>query len=234
MNPTQKIKMRKKNLLKKNQNEKKRMMEDPLKKEKLKEKSQKPKTHNLNNYQETKRKMGRILNPNQTPLLLNSNCSLSLSGQPPLPNVLDKGIAIMNIKDLIKDNTLINGLCRVGNVDRAQKLLREVQSQAGGLEKGLKLWDEMNERKVSPNLFTFSVLINALCKENRLNEACDLLRQMQWREDIIPQPFIYNPVIDGFSKAGNVDEANAIVAEMEVKGCSLDKLTFTILFWGIV
>ncbi|CAA2934475.1 pentatricopeptide repeat-containing At2g06000, partial [Olea europaea subsp. europaea] len=39
---------------------------------------------------------------------------------------------------------------------------------------------------------------------------------------------IYNPVIDGFSKAGNVDEANTIVAKMEVKGCRPDKLTFTV------
>ncbi|CAI9781791.1 unnamed protein product [Fraxinus pennsylvanica] len=117
--------------------------------------------------------------------------------------------------DVFSFTSLIDGHCR-----------------AGGLEQGLKLWDEMNERKVSPNLFTFSVLINALSKENRLNETRDLLRQLQWREDVIPQTFIYNPVIDGFSKAGDIDEANAIVAEMEVKGCSPDKLTFTILILG--
>ncbi|KAK6933887.1 Pentatricopeptide repeat [Dillenia turbinata] len=43
--------------------------------------------------------------------------------------------------------------------------------------------------------------------ENRLNEARDLLRQLNQR-NINPQPFMYNPVIDGFCKAGNVDEAN--------------------------
>lgn len=96
----------------------------------------------------------------------------------------------------------------------------------------MKLWDEMNERKVSPNAFTFSILISALCKENRLNEACDLLRQLDWRKDIIPPPFVYNPVIDGFCKTGNLDEANAIAAEMEAKGCIHDKMTFTILILG--
>ncbi|KAL2537151.1 Pentatricopeptide repeat-containing protein [Forsythia ovata] len=152
--------------------------------------------------------------------------------------------------NLITFNVLIDGFGKKGDMVSASEIYERMvgggchpdvfsftilidgHCRAGGLEQGLKLWDEMNERKVSPNLFTFSVLINALCKENRLNEARDLLRQMRWREDIIPQPFIYNPVIDGFSKSGNVDEANAIVAEMEAKGCSPDKLTFTILILG--
>lgn len=38
--------------------------------------------------------------------------------------------------------------------------------------------------------------------------------------------------MDGFCKAGNVDEANIILAEMEEKGCRPDKLTFTILIIG--
>ncbi|KAL6494551.1 hypothetical protein OROGR_031351 [Orobanche gracilis] len=117
--------------------------------------------------------------------------------------------------DVVTFTSLIDGQCRLGE-----------------LERGMNLWDEMNKRKVLPNVFTFSVLINALCRENRLNEARDLLRQLKWREDIVLQPFVYNPVIDGFCKSGNVDEANAIVTEMEAKGCIHDKMTFTILILG--
>ncbi|KAL0357123.1 UNVERIFIED_CONTAM: hypothetical protein Scaly_1398000 [Sesamum calycinum] len=117
--------------------------------------------------------------------------------------------------DVVTFTSLINCYCRRGE-----------------LEQGMKLWDEMNERKVSPNAFTFSILISSLCKENRLNEARDLLRQLNWREDIVPPPFIYNPVIDGFCKAGNIDEANEIVKQMEMKGCVHDKMTFTILILG--
>ncbi|KAK6156929.1 hypothetical protein DH2020_011177 [Rehmannia glutinosa] len=117
--------------------------------------------------------------------------------------------------DVVTFTSLIDGYCRLGELEQSMNLL-----------------GEMNERKVPPNVFTFSILISALCKENRLNEARDLLRQLKWREDIVPPPFIYNPVIDGFCKAGNVDEANAIVAEMEAKGCIHDKMTFTILILG--
>lgn len=117
--------------------------------------------------------------------------------------------------DVITVTSLIDGYCRLGE-----------------LAQGMKLWDEMNERKVPPNVFTFSILISSLCKVNRLNEARDLLNQLKRREDIVPQPFVYNPVIDGYCKAGNVDEANVVVAEMEAKGCTHDKMTFTILILG--
>lgn len=117
--------------------------------------------------------------------------------------------------DVITFTSLIDGYCRLGE-----------------LAQGMKLWDEMNERKVPPSVFTFSILIGSLCKVNRLTEARELLNQLKRREDIVPRPFVYNPVIDGYCKSGIVDEANAVVAEMEAKGCIHDKMTFTILILG--
>ncbi|KAL3598309.1 hypothetical protein D5086_006227 [Populus alba] len=76
----------------------------------------------------------------------------------------------------------------------------------------------MKTRNVSLIVYTYAVLINALCKENRLNEARDFLEQIK-NSSIIPKPFMYNPVIDGFCKAGNVDEGNVILKEMEEKRC---------------
>ncbi|XP_058194302.1 pentatricopeptide repeat-containing protein At2g06000-like [Rhododendron vialii] len=119
------------------------------------------------------------------------------------------------LPDVVTFTSLIDGYCRSGKVDQ-----------------GLRLWDEMNERNLAPNVYTFAILINSLCKENRINEARDLLRQLRRREDIVPKPFIYNPVIDGLCKAGNVVEANVVVAEMEAKKCNPDKLTYTILIIG--
>ncbi|XAR71514.1 hypothetical protein NMG60_11028824 [Bertholletia excelsa] len=130
-------------------------------------------------------------------------------------NIYENMVSLGCFPDIVTITSLIDGYCRVGQVDQ-----------------GLKLWDALKSKNLSPNVYTFAILINSLCKENRLNEACDLLRQLKWREDIVPQPFIYNPVIDGLCKSGNVDEANVIVAEMEAKKCNPDKVTFTILIIG--
>lgn len=129
----------------------------------------------------------------------------------------------------IYEQMVSNGVCP--DVVTLTSLI-EGYSRIGDMNQCMKLWDEMNKRNVRPNAFTFSILINGLCKGNRLNEACSFLRQLNGRKDIIPQPFIYNPVIDLLCKAGKIDEANAIVAEMEEKGCIHDKMTFTILILG--
>ncbi|KAL3350185.1 hypothetical protein AABB24_022942 [Solanum stoloniferum] len=165
-------------------------------------------------------------------------------------NLMDEMTTYGISPNLVTFNILINGFGKIGDMFSAIKMygrmcavgyppdvvtftsLIDGYCRTGELDQGLKLWDEMNTRNLSPNLYTFSVLISALSKENRLNEAWELLRQLKSRDDIVPQPFVYNPVLDGFCKAGNLSEANVIAAEMESKGCCHDKITFTILILG--
>lgn len=165
-------------------------------------------------------------------------------------NLMDEMTTYGISPNLVTFNILINGFGKIGDMFSAIKMygrmcavgyppdvvtftsLIDGYCRTGELDQGLKLWDEMNTRNLSPNLYTFSVLISALSKENRLNEARDLLRQLKSRDDIVPQPFVYNPVLDGFCKAGNLSEANVIAAEMESRGCCHDKITFTILILG--
>nr|GEX04210.1 hypothetical protein [Tanacetum cinerariifolium] len=130
-------------------------------------------------------------------------------------NMYEKMLNLGCTPDVITFTSILDGHCRVGELHQA-----------------LKIWDEMNRRNLYPNIYTFSILINSLCKESRFSEARDLLRQLKKRGDIVAKAFIYNPVIDGFCKAGNVDEANVIFKDMEEKRCKPDKLTFTILIIG--
>ncbi|OAY64315.1 pentatricopeptide repeat-containing protein At2g06000-like [Ananas comosus] len=117
--------------------------------------------------------------------------------------------------DVVTITSLIDGHCRNGQLDDA-----------------LKLWNEMGQRELRPNIYTFATMINFLCKKNRLGEAQVLLKELNERTDIIPRAFVYNPIIDGLCKVGNVDEANSIMLEMERKKCFPDKYTYTILIIG--
>nr|XP_043634042.1 pentatricopeptide repeat-containing protein At2g06000-like [Erigeron canadensis] len=161
-------------------------------------------------------------------------------------DMMDQGIR----PNTVTFNVMIDGFGKIGNMVSALNMYERMLSLGcnpdvitftsiidghclvGELPRGLKVWDEMNRRNISPNLHTFSILIRSLCRESRLNEARDLLRQLKRRDDIVSKAFVYNFVIDGFCKAGNVDEANVIVKEMEEKRCKPDKMTFTILIIG--
>ncbi|KAJ0049295.1 hypothetical protein Pint_17037 [Pistacia integerrima] len=57
------------------------------------------------------------------------------------------------------------------------------------------------------------------------------LVQVRWRRLHVYFAEMHNSVIDGLCKAGNVDEANAIMTEME-KRCKPDKITFTSVIIG--
>ncbi|KAL5066417.1 hypothetical protein RYX36_028154 [Vicia faba] len=135
--------------------------------------------------------------------------------------------------DVVSYNTLIHGLCRIYEVDRARDLLREICLRT----------------EFAPNVLSYTIVISGYCKLSKMKEASSIFDEMITsgakpsvatfnaviyrfvKSDIVPRPFIYNLVIDGYCKSGNVDEANAIVVDMENK-CKPDKLTFTILIIG--
>ncbi|KAH6768870.1 hypothetical protein C2S51_014206 [Perilla frutescens var. frutescens] len=113
--------------------------------------------------------------------------------------------------NVVTYTTLISGYCKLGKMDAAGELASAMKMRErmvsggihpdvitftsliygycclGELDQSMKLWGDMNEKKVPPNKFTFSILISALCKANRLNEARDLLNQLKRREDIVPE-----------------------------------------------
>ncbi|CAH9074673.1 unnamed protein product [Cuscuta epithymum] len=165
-------------------------------------------------------------------------------------NLMEEMISFGIRPTLVTFNILINGFGKIGDMVSALKILERMSlvgclpdvitftslinghCQSGDLDLGLKLFDQMKERKLFPNTYTFSIVIHALCKKNRITEASEFLKKLKCRADIVPQPFIYNPVVDGLCKAGNLEQANAIAADMEVRGCCHDKITFTILILG--
>ena len=45
----------------------------------------------------------------------------------------------------------------------------------GKLDEGMKLFHEMSNRNICPDVVTYSALIDGLCKEGKLHEASKLL-----------------------------------------------------------
>nr|CAD1826131.1 unnamed protein product [Ananas comosus var. bracteatus] len=158
--------------------------------------------------------------------------------------------------NVVTYTSVISGYCKMGRMEEAFRVFNDMiglgikpsrvtynvlidgygkagdMPSAASLDDALKLWNEMGQRELRPNIYTFATMINFLCKKNRLGEAQVLLKELNERTDIIPRAFVYNPIIDGLCKVGNVDEANSIMLEMERKKCFPDKYTYTILIIG--
>ncbi|KAL2957927.1 hypothetical protein AAZX31_18G178500 [Glycine max] len=130
---------------------------------------------------------------------------------------------------------VIHGLCRNGYVNRALQVLEEAEHRGGGVDE-----------------FAYLSLINALCKEGRLDEAggvvklrisvafvkhfkldsaVKVFREMS-SKGCWPTVVSYNILINGLLRAGRFREAYDCVNEMLEKGWKPDIITYSTLIDG--
>lgn len=117
--------------------------------------------------------------------------------------------------NLLTFNLVIKALCKLGLVDRAIEMLRE-----------------MPDRKCTPDVFTYGTLMDGLCRENRIDEAVLLLDEMQI-EGCLPSAPTYNVLINAMCKKGDLARAAKLVDNMFLKGCVPNEVTFNTLIHGL-
>ncbi|KFK43283.1 hypothetical protein AALP_AA1G103900 [Arabis alpina] len=96
------------------------------------------------------------------------------------------------------------------------------------------VYKEMIRRKIQPNVFTFNVAINALCKTGKMNRARDVMEDMKVYGSS-PNVVSYNTLIDGYRKLGGIGKmykADAVLKEMVENKVSPNLTTFNILIDG--
>ncbi|XP_060667178.1 putative pentatricopeptide repeat-containing protein At1g09680 [Ziziphus jujuba] len=108
---------------------------------------------------------------------------------------------------VVSFNTLINGYYKSRN-----------------LEEGFRLKRVMEESRTYANVFTYSVLITALCKECRLDNANELFVEMCHR-GLVPNDATFTALIGGQCKCGRVDLAMETFQEMLRKNIEPDLVT---------
>ncbi|KAL3635287.1 hypothetical protein CASFOL_019834 [Castilleja foliolosa] len=114
--------------------------------------------------------------------------------------------------DIVTYNTLINGLCRIGDLNRAHELLRQIRSYCN----------------FSPNVVTYTSLISGYCKSGEMSNVSNLFDEMI-NCGIKPNLFTYNVIIDGFGKQGDWISALKMYENMVNGGFNPDIVTFTSL-----
>jgi len=71
------------------------------------------------------------------------------------------------------------------------------------MERGsaLKLYDEMLQQKLRPNVFTFNAFVDGLCKNGMVERADERFERMQ-EVGLEANSVVYTSLIDGYFKGG--------------------------------
>nr|VDD15284.1 unnamed protein product [Brassica rapa] len=95
-------------------------------------------------------------------------------------------------------NTLLSILLKRGKTGMALDLFHEMRRTYG----------------VSPDAYTFNILINGFCKNSMVAEAFRVFKDMRFDPDLVT----YNTIIDGLCRAGKVNTARNVLNGMVKRG----------------
>ncbi|CDY39806.1 BnaA09g10580D [Brassica napus] len=89
----------------------------------------------------------------------------------------------------------------------------------------------MIKRKISPNVVTYSALVDAFVKNGKVLEAKELYEEMM-RMCIDPDVVTYSSLINGLCVQGRIDEASEMFDLMVRRGCFPDVVSYNTLING--
>jgi len=114
-------------------------------------------------------------------------------------------------------NILINGFAREKLVDQAYKL-----------------FDEMSQQGIAPDLVTFTTLMKARMAKGELIAATKLLITMEESYSLTPDVTTYNTLIEGLMKRRRWQEALQVQKMMKGKGVLPDAMTYSYIIGGLM
>lgn len=155
-------------------------------------------------------------------------------------------------------NALIDGLCKAGELEKAQLLLyrmeigkhpslflllsrgvdsaniqKTVESlvESGSLVKAYKLLMQLANSGAVPDVRTYNILINGMCRAGQVNVALKLFEQLQIK-GLFPDSVTYGTLIDGFERAGRDGVAHKIFEQMNENECKPSSSVYkTLMVW---
>lgn len=157
------------------------------------------------------------------------------------------------IPDVITHNHLINGFCKVGAIEKAEWLIRQM-SYCGpspncatyntlmkgycalhDIDKAMDLWSTMRDNgdnKVKPNIVTFNIIVHAMCRKGKLYDEARVLLLRLTDEDSEKNLVSSTILMDNYFKNGNACLALRLWGEICKRSKELDVVAYNVLIHG--
>ncbi|XP_074569010.1 pentatricopeptide repeat-containing protein At2g18520, mitochondrial-like [Curcuma longa] len=84
------------------------------------------------------------------------------------------------------------------------------------------------EHSITPDCFSYGILIKSLCVSGKVTKALETLREMVEVKQLEPTLIIYTTLIDSLYKAGKQEEAEELWKKMVEKGCVPDQAAYNV------
>ncbi|KAL6227057.1 hypothetical protein ACLB2K_001016 [Fragaria x ananassa] len=137
--------------------------------------------------------------------------------------------------NVVTYNTIIGGYYKLGGLGKMHKadaMLKEmVLMPYDDVAAAFKVFEEMRREGLKPNVVTYNSLINGLCCDGRLEEACGLRDEMLGL-GLKPEIATYNALINGFCKKKMLKEARELFDTICERGLVANVITFNTLIDG--
>ncbi|VFQ63122.1 unnamed protein product [Cuscuta campestris] len=139
--------------------------------------------------------------------------------------------------DTVASNTLIKGLCLDNNIVEAvglfKKLVREDLCEVYNITYNVLMNGlcKMTERRVSPNIITYTSLIQGLCSFCRWRDVTKLMNEMV-RHNVYPNVCTFSILVDAFCKEGKLKDAEAVIQIMIQRNVYPNVVTYNALIEG--
>ncbi|XP_069149047.1 pentatricopeptide repeat-containing protein At5g39710 [Solanum lycopersicum] len=134
----------------------------------------------------------------------------------------------MNIFELAKFNGFMLTVLSYNSILDA--LIRV--SYNGSFELAQKFYDDMVQSGVSPNVYTYNIMIRGLCAKGELQKSLVVFNEME-KNGCLRNVVTYNTIIGGYCKIGKVDEAVKLLKLMQVRSLEPSVVTYNAIINGL-
>ncbi|KAF8109375.1 hypothetical protein N665_0097s0029 [Sinapis alba] len=94
------------------------------------------------------------------------------------------------------------------------------------------VFKEMLETQVSPNVFTYNILIRGFCSAGNLDAALQFFDKME-KKGCLPNVVTYNTLIDGYCKLRRIDDGFELLRAMALKGLEPNLISYNVVINGL-